>query len=204
MPSLCATIFLAAQHSMRRCSNSRQDGTDGRQRPGNRLCSGGGVGCAGNFRALQGASPRAASGRSRGHKGRMVPRVGFEPTAYRLRSGCSTTELSGLALAFGRVPIATEIGPVQVLSAPAGRAGRPCGRAAERLDSGSFQRLRQAAFRQQDQGVIPTSALRSKSRLHAVCLRLECRHGQGWNAGAPSSLAVLVPTPGSPPCLDGC
>lgn len=25
----------------------------------------------------------------------MVPRVGFEPTAYRLRSGCSTTELSG-------------------------------------------------------------------------------------------------------------
>src|SRR5689334_6280124 len=26
---------------------------------------------------------------------RMVPRVGFEPTAYRLRSGCSTAELSG-------------------------------------------------------------------------------------------------------------
>jgi hypothetical protein len=25
-----------------------------------------------------------------------VPRVGFEPTAYRLRSGCSTAELSGL------------------------------------------------------------------------------------------------------------
>src|SRR4051794_40755050 len=27
---------------------------------------------------------------------RLVPRVGFEPTAYRLRSGCSTAELSGL------------------------------------------------------------------------------------------------------------
>ena len=26
----------------------------------------------------------------------LVPRVGFEPTAYRLRSGCSTAELSGL------------------------------------------------------------------------------------------------------------
>src|SRR6202043_3669604 len=25
----------------------------------------------------------------------MVPRVGFEPTAYRLRSGCSTAELPG-------------------------------------------------------------------------------------------------------------
>src|SRR3954465_7330985 len=25
----------------------------------------------------------------------LVPRVGFEPTAYRLRSGCSTAELSG-------------------------------------------------------------------------------------------------------------
>ncbi len=25
----------------------------------------------------------------------MVPRVGFEPTTYRLRSGCSTAELSG-------------------------------------------------------------------------------------------------------------
>src|SRR6266446_6482393 len=25
----------------------------------------------------------------------VVPRVGFEPTAYRLRSGCSTAELSG-------------------------------------------------------------------------------------------------------------
>src|SRR4051794_9423809 len=27
---------------------------------------------------------------------KLVPRVGFEPTAYRLRSGCSTAELSGL------------------------------------------------------------------------------------------------------------
>ena len=27
--------------------------------------------------------------------GRMVPRVGFELTTYRLRSGCSTAELSG-------------------------------------------------------------------------------------------------------------
>jgi hypothetical protein len=26
---------------------------------------------------------------------KLVPRVGFEPTAYRLRSGCSTAELSG-------------------------------------------------------------------------------------------------------------
>ena len=26
---------------------------------------------------------------------KVVPRVGFEPTAYRLRSGCSTAELSG-------------------------------------------------------------------------------------------------------------
>ena len=25
----------------------------------------------------------------------MVPRVGFEPTTYRLRSGCSTAELPG-------------------------------------------------------------------------------------------------------------
>ena len=27
----------------------------------------------------------------------VVPRVGFEPTAYRLRSGCSTAELPGRA-----------------------------------------------------------------------------------------------------------
>jgi hypothetical protein len=32
--------------------------------------------------------------RSRFRKG-MVPRVGFEPTTYRLRSGCSTAELPG-------------------------------------------------------------------------------------------------------------
>jgi hypothetical protein len=30
-----------------------------------------------------------------GRRRMMVPRVGFEPTAYRLRSGCSTAELSG-------------------------------------------------------------------------------------------------------------
>src|SRR6185437_12274989 len=42
-----------------------------------------------------GASELMPEGVSSDVAAKVVPRVGFEPTAYRLRSGCSTAELSG-------------------------------------------------------------------------------------------------------------
>ncbi len=108
-------------------------------------------------------------------RGRLVPRVGFEPTAYRLRSGCSTTELSGLALAFGRVPIEQKLGPSK--SYPTGCAGWKSARKSVRAgrNSGLARRCANRPFRQADQGVIPPAAVRSKSRLQPLCFRLQCR-----------------------------
>ena len=174
MPGFDATLFLALQHS-RGSAATHETVAPGRR---------------------HGRSERY--GVAEGPEGRLVPRVGFEPTAYRLRSGCSTTELSGLALGIGRVPIATEIGPVQVLSA-----------AADPPENGAWGRRCQGEIPPvswpRQPGISPVRSTRNThcriavKRSFAGCLfptRVPTR--ECWNAGAPPSLAVTIPTPGSP------
>ena len=127
--------------------------------------------------------------------GRLVPRVGFEPTAYRLRSGCSTTELSGLALGIGRVPIATEIGPVQVLSASADPPGTGGGGGKTWRRISSFFRPRQAGNSQAGSKRNTPSRIAVKESFAGPMFPTTVPARDSRNLGAPPSLAVSTPTP---------
>ncbi len=186
MPAFDAILFLALQHS---CGTATM-WTIARQRSRTR------------WHEARAALTRSASRPTIGcigrPGGRLVPRVGFEPTAYRLRSGCSTTELSGLALAFGRVPIATEIGPVQVLSAAAdGPEKRGCG-GPRRGGFPSFSRPRQEGISQAGSTRNTPCRIAVKRSFAGSLFPTRVPARECWNAGAPPSLTVTIPTPGSP------
>ena len=87
---------------------------------------------------------------------KLVPRVGFEPTAYRLRSGCSTAELPGRAERMVLAPSSVGAKPANV--APESSGKREASSGAARCSSATGRLLpgtAQAGVRQESASKAP-------------------------------------------------